>query len=285
MAEQISRRANNVTSAGFENPFETQIARFGVGGLNLKDSLDALEGWSRHTNVWHESESEATGRPGETAYATHGTGATCHSIRKLRDPQAGTTTRFWGVGGALHFGYSGATTSIDTGYSGNPLALLPHRPTLSGDPWMFVADTNKMVKVKADGLVLPIGLPAPGSAPATALGNEYSCVIAKCDATDGTEAAAWVSAPGKDDNGHVTDTPIAAAGDTNPISLEADTAIYVISKSGATVDSAYDNWWGVEFGSERDLTVLTRIGAGPDPLTRVTNDNDICHFWAKIAQR
>ena len=38
--------------------------RFGSGTLNLKDSLDAMEGWSRHTNVWHESEGEATVAPG-----------------------------------------------------------------------------------------------------------------------------------------------------------------------------------------------------------------------------
>src|SRR5215831_6634406 len=118
MAEQVSRRANNVTSAGFENPFETQIVRFGVQGLNLKDSLDAMEGWSALTNIWHEHEGEATIRPGETVLATVSAGETVHSVRKLRNPRTGAHTRVWGVGTTVRRGLTGVLTSTDGGYIG-----------------------------------------------------------------------------------------------------------------------------------------------------------------------
>ena len=108
-------------------------------------------------------------------------GTTCHSIRKLRDPQTGDVIRVWGVDDQLRLGLDGALDVVETGYSGDPLTLLPHRPTLSGDPWMFVADRTRMRKVRADGLVLPIGLPAPGSPPSAYLGAEYSRVIAMCE--------------------------------------------------------------------------------------------------------
>jgi len=271
MAEQISRRSNNVTSAAFEAPFETQIVRYGSNGLNLKDSLDAMEGWSRLTNIWHENEGEATARPGQTVLATHPAASTCHSIRKLRDPQAGTFTRLWGVGTTLHRGSSGATTSIDSGYSGDPLTLAPHRPPLSGDPWMFVGDRTKMSKVRADGLVLPIGLPVPSTAPVVALGTEYSKAIAMCDASDSSEPANWVGTAGTDENDHASDPPEAMVATAGPIS---GFGVYGVTAPGLLVDSPYDSWWGVPL--TRDLTSLNEVGgAGTTPAS----EDDIVHAW------
>jgi IPT/TIG domain len=226
MAEQITRRANNVTSATFEAPFETQTVRFGVGGLNLKDSLDAMEGWSRLTNIWHEHEGEATVRPGQTAFAT--ASGTIHSVRKLRDPHGNTFTRLWGVDGKLFQGQSGALTERASGFSGDPLTLFPHRPPLSGDPWMYVADKNKMVKVRADGLVLPIGLPAP--APATyALANEFSVMIASFD-----DAASWTPVPGTNATGETVGVPAVPIPTEGPIDQTTGAAMYAVTNpSGA----------------------------------------------------
>jgi len=283
MAEQISRRAQNVTDAKFEGAFETQIVRFGSGSLNLKDSLDTLEGWARHTNVWHESEGEATARPGQTSLATHGSGTTCHSIRKLRDPNSAATTRLWGVGTTLHRGRDGATTSIATGFSGDPLALLPHRPPLSGEPWMFVGDRLKMVKVRADGLTLPIGLPAPGT-PDTALHTEYRTGIAMCEAGDSTAAAAWVPAPGTTSAGEPTSTPLAATADFG-IAPSGSESIYCVTDPGPLPEPepgaggvAYDSWWGVPV--DRNLTTVTEVG-GSD--TRPATDDDLIHISMKTS--
>jgi hypothetical protein len=285
MAEQISRRSNNVTSAPFDTPFETHIVRFGTGGLNLKDSLDAMEGWSRLTNIWHENEGEATARPGETVLATHGTGATCHTIRALRDPGAGSFTRFWGVGTTVQMGAIGATGVVSSGYSGRPLTFCPHRPTLSSDPWMFVGDSSKMAKIRSDGLALPIGLPAPAAVPTLGLASEYSRALVYCDDSDGTEAANWTPAPGKWTNGTATDTPDAAVDTEGPIE---GSAIYLVTNPGTASTGGYDSWWGIPV--TRDLTILNRIELPGDPdmppdfpgeLT--TSDDDIFHIWMKTS--
>jgi hypothetical protein len=278
VAEQISRRANRVTSAVFDAPFETQIVRFGHHGLNLKDSLDAMEGWSILTNIWHEHEGEATVRPGETTFATLPAASTVHSIRKLRDPHAGTTTRLWGAGTSLSHGATGATSVIDTGFSGDPLALVPHRPPFSGAPWMFVGDRTKMVKVRADGLVLPIGLPIPIVAAVTAIGTQYRRSICLGNATDSTAAIAWTGAAGGDEQGNATDVP---AVPTDTASSPAGYDLYFITNPGSIV-TTYDSWWGAAI--TRDLTELDAITPlTGEPATVPASDDDIIHLWMKLS--
>jgi hypothetical protein len=267
VAEQQSRRGNPVTGSAIEAPFETQILRFGTKGLNLKDSLDALEGWSRHTNADHDNTGEVTGRPGQTSFATGGTAH--HSVRKLRDPQTGVTRRIWGIDTSLRYGTSGSLSTIDSGYSGDPLTLVPHRPPLSGDPWMFVADRSRMRKVRADGLDLPIGLPAAGSAVNLGLATEYRTDVALCEAADASDASAWVGAPGRDENGHATGIPIAEdSGGAVP-----GMAVRFRTTDGP-FDSPYDSWWGL--ARAVDLTHLAPVGGGG--LIDATDD-DFIHFW------
>ena len=165
MAEQISRRAQQRHQLRRSTaPFETHTVRFGAGSLNLKDSLDAMEGWARLTNVWHENEGEATARPGQTALATHGSGATCHSIRQLRDPRR--RQRHPLLGRRLLACTAASPARPPRSTPATPATRsrsCPHRPPLSGEPWMFVADRARMRKIRADGLALPIGLPAPAT--------------------------------------------------------------------------------------------------------------------------
>ena len=280
MAEQISRRANNVTASAFEAPFETQIVRFGQNGLNLKDSLDAMQGWSALTNIWHEHEGEATIRPGETSLATVTAGQTVHAVRKLRDPHFGSVTRFWGVDSTLRQGTSGAlAAAIDTGYSGDPLTLFPHRPPLSGEPWMFIADRSRMRKVRADGLVLPIGLPIPSAPPTATLHTEYKRAICLGNTTDSTQAAGWAGAPGKDDLGNATDTPDPPTDETSSPSGTGD--LYFITKPGSIV-TTYDTWWGIPI--TRDLTELDAVSpVTGDPSTKPAADDDVVHLWMKLS--
>jgi hypothetical protein len=285
MAEQISRRAQNVTNSQFEGAFENHRVRFGSGTLNLKDSLDAMEGWARHTNLWHQSEGEATARPGQTVVATHGGETICHSIRKLHDP-GGPDTRFWGVGSALHRGLSGATAPVSSGYSGQPLALLPHRPPLSGVPWMFVGDASKMAKVRADGLALPIGLPAPATPAATHLASECSRAIAQCDPSDGTQASAWTPAPGHDGAGTVTGVPAAPVPDFSPtfggegiycVTAPA-TVVVPFDDPAPVVKGGYDSWWGLPL--DLDLTHLTDIDGG---AVHDASDDDLIRLSLKTS--
>lgn len=274
MPEQQSRRGNAITSSNFEAPFENQIVRFGTKGLNLRDALDALEGWARHTNLDHESNGEAIVRPGQTPLMTGG--VTHHSVRKLRDEQAGTFTRIWGVDTSLYLGASGALgAAIDTGYSGDPLTLLPHRPPFSGDPWMFVADRQRMRKVRGDGLDLPIGLPAPGAAPGVALDREYRRTIATFSVTDATAAANFTYVAGTDENGNPTNLPSAISEVNIP---DGSPNIYMVLDPGGA-DSSYDSWAGIAI--TRDLATLSPT-SGP-PGDRPASDDDVLHVWMKTS--
>jgi hypothetical protein len=265
MSEQISRRANNVTASAFDAPFETPVIRCGVGSLNLKDSLDAMEGWSRMTNIWHEHEGEATGRPGQTSLATFPAGQACHSIRAMRDPSDNTQTRLWGVGTELRRGNTGATASAATGFSGHPLTLLPHRPPLSGVPWMFIADDNKMVKVRADGLVLPIGLPEPDDPPGLSLGDEE-----RTDICDFSDAGIFTAIGGKDQEGNDIDPPDVI--DDHSLPEGAPLSNIYFTTNGGTAETDYDCW----IGTALDLN-LSMVGGEP------ASDDDIIHVWLKTS--
>lgn len=198
MPEPQSRRGNVITESNFDAPFSTPIFPLGVGGIDLNSALDAIAPgrFSRLTNcTWNVGEPRAlTGRPGQTAFASSG-GTDVHSIVRLTDlqPTPSETTYVWGVDGDLFLGASGALTQIDTGYSGDPLSFLPLRPPLSGDPWTFIGDRNRMRKVRFDGLDVEIGLVAPTVAVTTALGTLQRTNIAAInqDAPDGTEPSAW----------------------------------------------------------------------------------------------
>jgi len=267
MPEQTSRRGNPVTSAGFEQPFENALFRIGVRGLNLHDALDVIppDQYSRLTNAEHDGGGFITSRLGQEFLASAGTRH--HSMRRLRDPDSATFTRIWGVDTNLYRGSSGALALIDAGYSGDPLALLPHRPPSSGEPWMFVGDSNRMRKVRSDGLDLPIGLAAPGAAVGAALGTEERTSITEFDAADGSDAAAWTGAPGNDNLGNATGTPT-ALDDVSPIGP----AVGFTTDPGSISGSYYDSWWGLAL--TRDLNTVG---------TQVASDDDVIHLWMKTA--
>ena len=84
------------------------------------------------------------------------------------------------------------TTPIATGMSGNPVSMLPFRPNLSVQPWMYVGDTSQsvtlatksmfsgaavsfpctgMVKVRSDGRIYKMGVKEPQLAPSVTTEN------------------------------------------------------------------------------------------------------------------
>lgn len=272
MAEQQSRRGDQVTNASFTGAFENHLIRLGQKGLNLKDAIDVVpaDQLVRMTNVDHDANGDVTARPGQTSLAT---GGTRHSaVRQLRDPQSSTSTRIWGIDTNLYAGASGGLTLIDTGYSGDPLTLVPHRPPQSGAPWMFVADRNKMRKVRSDGLDLPIGLPAPAAAPTLALDIEHRTSICQFESGDGSQAANWTGAAGQDEDGNPTGVPIAEDDcATAPVPGCAVRFRTTIGNAAGT----YDSWWGLAL--TRDLTQLSPVSGGGGTVP--ASDDDLIHFW------
>ena len=266
MPEQASRRGDQVTASRITGPFENHLIRYGRGGLNLHDSLDAMEGWSRLTNAEADENGDLTARAGQTVLATGGTEH--HTIRLLRDPQTGVSTRYWGIDANLYRGASGALAIVDAGYSGFPLTLVPHRPPLSGDPWMYVADRGRMRKVRADGLVTQIGLPAPGAALALPVGlGPAATSILTFDTTDASDAVNWTKTAGVDQDGTPTDPPLA----TDQTGLSGN-CVEFDPQPGAAA-SGYDSWWGI--ACPRNLETLQ---GGAVPAT----DDDLMHFILQI---
>lgn len=91
-----------------------------------------------------------------------------HSIRRLNDAILGTSPRVYGAGTKLYIGEG--TAAVDTGYSGNPLSLVPFQPAASPESWMYVSDSLKMSKVRSDGLIHTVGIQPPLGAPTIAFG-------------------------------------------------------------------------------------------------------------------
>lgn len=89
-----------------------------------------------------------------------------HTIRRLND----TTPKGPSGGFVLVIGSAGNLyvngVQVDSGYSGNPLSMLPFRPATSVQPWMYIADSMKMQKVRSDGLNYKVGIAEPQAAPA-----------------------------------------------------------------------------------------------------------------------
>lgn len=94
--------------------------------------------------------------------------STVHSARRLNDPNGATYTRIIGTGTHLAYGQA-AFTDLDSGYSGDPLALVPWRPKASPTSFMYVADRSRMRKVGISGALHTVGLAAPSTAPSVAL--------------------------------------------------------------------------------------------------------------------
>jgi hypothetical protein len=142
------------------------------------------------------SEGRIDGRPG---YSVFGAGVggpkLLHSIRRLNDPDESLVssgyTYIVGNGTQLWEGQETALAEIDSGYSGNPLSLIPFRPNNSPESWMYVYDQDKQVKVRADGTLRAIGVTPPNAAPNIDFGIPASVAV-----ETGNSAVGWtVSLP------------------------------------------------------------------------------------------
>lgn len=152
-------------------------------GLQIRDANDKVsEGfWTRLSNVRSTQEALLTTREGLVAEDTNDPFGRFHSIRRLS-----ALVRVWGVGPRLHrdsFGtYLNPVTGLEfTGFSGNPLSLVPFQGTDSRVPWMFVGDTATLRKAgaAADNEFFQWGIDPPTvavTAAAFGIGNLNSSV-------------------------------------------------------------------------------------------------------------
>lgn len=134
-------------------------------GADLVSPLDRPSpgGFPYLQNVRVIEEGRLDSRPGYTPYDS--VASPVNSVRRLNDPDDSSGPSGYinivGAGTAVYGGIQGNLTSVDTGYSGNPLSLLQFRPDQAPETWMYIYDANKSAKVRPDKTVQPIGVPPP----------------------------------------------------------------------------------------------------------------------------
>jgi len=150
--------------------------RFVSRGIQIARPVDLLEDgkFSRLKNVISHEDGSLEPRPGLIQVnATALAAGAAHSVRRLNDQAAATFRRIVGAGTKLHSGQASfaeitdmlGALGIGTGFSGQPISMVPFRPDRSPEPWMYCADKNKMAKVRPDGKAANIGIAPPLVAP------------------------------------------------------------------------------------------------------------------------
>ena len=235
------------------SPFDSVILMLAQDGLNIKKAISilSLTEASILNNAVPVLGGQLLTRPGQTALAT--AGGNIHSVRRLNNPQSAAFTRFWGTGTDLSKGASGALSVVDSGYSGNPLTLVPFRPPLSGQSYLYIADTVRMSKINTTDNRLPIGLPKPVSPVTSAINATLSTAVAKFDAGDGTNAASWLASAGV----HADGSP-GVAPTISDVATPLGVGIRVVTIGGAAVSSI------ISIQKAIDLSILNGNTAATD---------------------
>jgi len=128
-------------------------------GINISDPVDQLDVVDSPLirNMRSYGKSQLITRPGLVNKATL---PNVHSIIQLQDEVLGKYPFFYGSGEEL-FIEDDLVNSIADGFSGNPMTFAIARPSRSANPWLYVADDNKMIAVDSDGNVRNWGIAPP----------------------------------------------------------------------------------------------------------------------------
>jgi len=167
--------------------------RFACLGVNVRAPADALPNgkYPRLQNVRPYLDTAIVPRVGTAVINDALADLIVHTVFQLDDPTEYATQaylRLIGAGTNLYAGTTGAFgAAIVGGFSGNPLTIVSVLPDGQPQPWAYIADTNKMRKVRTDGVVYGVGLPPPMTAPAAVLDAPAINVIDRID----SDATGW----------------------------------------------------------------------------------------------
>lgn len=176
-----------------EGKYQRSEFRFDNDGLGLSTPTDQSQ-QSGHfpilVNVRQLLRGTIRQRPGLNSFLTAPNNLTpWHSLRRLNDRSVPDYAYIAGIGTEVATGKTGTLTSRDTGYSGNPLTMLPFKPPGDRYEWMAVADTNKMRKFRYDGTVRTLGLTPPSAQPVAELDFANGPLTKVIDS--GNSTASW----------------------------------------------------------------------------------------------
>lgn len=186
-------------------PFQRIPGKFAYSGMSVHHPPDRMPP-GRCPLLYNLQQDTLTGalgmRPPIAQVATTTTGKPVHSIARLNDSIANLFARFVGSDTKLFAGQTGALAHVDSGYSGNPLALVPYRPTQSAEPQLFAYDSDRQQAFTVTGAKRNIGIQAPTAEPSlvrvqplyTLLedGSDSSSLWSGGSASGGTVSAASV---------------------------------------------------------------------------------------------
>lgn len=184
---------------------ERKALQFLNGGLQISRPVDRLDPakYLRLVNVRSYIQGLIQQRPGQQRLTDVIADTPIHSIRRLNVnvPNANQSKALiCGCGTKLYTSDESFSvlTQKDTGYSGDYLSLIPHRPTQSAESWMYVGDRNKMRKVRVNGTNYQMGIAPPNVAPTAQIAQPIRTTISDFEAvgawTNGGDAAAPVAA-------------------------------------------------------------------------------------------
>jgi hypothetical protein len=149
--------------------FERKSWKFLLKGLQLNRPIDLIEPGYCPTlkNIRSFQDGSIQPRPGiNRVYDAAVADLIVHSCRRLNNDLSGASQAyalFVGAGDELYKDNAAHTSlsSIDTGYSGNPLSLIPFRPLQSPEPYLYVSDSLRLRKTDVGGTDVPWGIARP----------------------------------------------------------------------------------------------------------------------------
>jgi hypothetical protein len=152
-----------------EKPYtrDTSGQRLHYAGMNLSRPMDLMPDnkFPYGQNCRAYVIGGITGRASQDSSALTLPPPGAHSLRRLNDlTPAGPAGGFILVAGVGNSLYANSTL-VDSGFSGNPISLVPFRPNTSVQPWMYVGDSLKMDKVRSDKTTFKMGIKEPQIAP------------------------------------------------------------------------------------------------------------------------
>jgi len=134
--------------------------KFICKGISLANPVDLMPPgfYPVLMNVRVNANGEIDCRQGVEQILKTGGGTPVHSLRRMNNSVDSTSIRLSGTGGDLFLDNS----VVDSGYSGNPLSILPFRPNRSPSPYAYIGDANRMRKIDMAGNAWGVGiLPCP----------------------------------------------------------------------------------------------------------------------------